>query len=202
MPEKGFCQLAGLIATIAVAAIASTASVYADDSVPAPVTHIRTTSPELRSLVDDSMERSSTFRALVGQIDASNVIVYLAHTLFKPAGPDGRLVFMGTAGGRRYVLIQIACLHTRVDEFAILGHEIQHAAEVAAAPSIVDSASLARHYQTIGFIARQWQHGVAFETRAATDSGAQVQREVLDAFHAEEAAARAAAHAPAAATRN
>ena len=189
------------VARIAVAAILVTTSLRADGPVSANESHIRATSPALQSLVDESIERSPAFRALVEQINASNVVVYLRHHLLGSAGPDGRLMFVGAAGGRRYVLIQIGCLHTRIDEFAILAHELQHAAEVGAAPSIVDAASLARHYTAIGFVARQWQHGIAFETSAAKDAASLVQQEVIESIRTEEAAARAS-HASAASTRN
>ncbi len=189
------------VATIAFAAIVATTSLRADGPASANESHIRATTPALQALVDESGERSPAFRALVEQINASDVVVYLKYYLFSPAGPDGRLIFVGTAGGRRYVMVQIGCLHTRVDEFAILAHELQHAAEVAAAPSIVDAASLAQHYATIGFVARQWQHGIAFETGAAKEAGSLVQQEIIESIRAEEAAARAS-HASAATARN
>lgn len=179
-------------AIVAAAAIVSTGAARADEPETTFETHIRALSPALRSMVDESAERSPSFRALVDQIDASNVIVYLNYNLFRTQNIDGRLTFLGAAGGRRYVMIQIAALRTRVDQFAILGHELRHATEVAAAPSVVDTKSLARHYATIGFVAREWQYGLAFETDSAVDVGSRVQREVLESIRAEEAEAHAA----------
>jgi hypothetical protein len=143
--------------------------------------HIRSASPQLQALLDEAVERSATLRSIKDQIDRSNLIVYLAHHMFTTTGINGRLVFLGEAGGRRYVLVQIACLRTRNDQFGILGHELRHAAEIAAASSVVDSRSMAEHYASIGFVARQWPHGIAFESQSAADAGLQVQREVLGA---------------------
>jgi hypothetical protein len=188
MPTRRFHYAA----LIAAAAIVSTSAARADEPVTTVETHIRALSPALRSLVDESIERSPSFRSLVEQIDASNLIVYLNYYLFRTQNIDGRLTLLGAAGGRRYVMIQIASLRTRVDQFGILGHELRHATEVAAAPFIVDSPSLARHYATIGFLARQWQQGMAFETTSAVDVGSRVQHEVIDSIRAEEAETRAA----------
>jgi hypothetical protein len=60
---------------------------------------------------------------------------------------------------------------------AILGHELQHAVEVANAPWVVDEASLAEEYRRIGFPSHA-DHGMSFESRAAIDAGQRVLRDL------------------------
>jgi hypothetical protein len=170
---------------VAMTAAILTTPLRAEERDTARGVRLRTGSPRLRSLIDESAERSPAFRSLVDEIAASNVIVYLDYHLFRDTEGDGRLLFLGAAGGRRYVLLQIACLRRRIDEFAILGHELRHAAEVAAAPAIVDARSMARHYVIIGMLAHETQGRQCYETRAAKEIGRRVQDEVLASIKAE-----------------
>lgn len=147
--------------------------------------HVRPISPGLRLLIEESAERSPLFRSLVDQIERSNVIVYLDYHLVREGEADGRLLFLGAGGGRRYVLIQIACLRRRVEEFALVAHELRHATEVAAAPAIVDAPSMARHYKTIGTLVHESPGRQCYETRAAKEFGQRVQDQILASTRSE-----------------
>jgi hypothetical protein len=59
---------------------------------------------------------------------------------------------------------------------ALIGHELQHAAEVAAAPDVKDQAGLASLYKRIGE-----PGGLAhsFDTRAAQNTGQRVRLELV-----------------------
>jgi hypothetical protein len=143
---------------------------------------VRTTDRQLRGLLEEGMRESATLRALVDRLNTSDVVVYLQCDRAPPAGIDGRLTFVSNVGGFRYVVVRVGWRLGRDRQIAIVAHELQHAVEIAETPSIVDAASLAREYHRIGFVkSHAYADGVAFDTRAAMQAGAQVMRELTAA---------------------
>jgi len=140
---------------------------------------IRTTDDRLRRLLDVGMRGSQTFRALVHRLLASDVVVYLLCNGTKTTGVDGRLTFLSSAGGLRYVVVQLARLQPRERQIAIMAHELQHAVEVASAPDVIDASSLAREYRRIGYISGDAMSlKMTFDTNAANEAGVAVLREL------------------------
>ena len=139
---------------------------------------IRSTDRRLRMLLEDGLRVSPTLRALVTRLSASDVVVYL-----RCDGPiersGGRLTFVSSAGGFRYVVVRMARLE-RARQIAIIAHELQHAVEIADTPAIVDGESLIREYHRIGYVnTRSPLPGIAFDTQAAVRAGEQVLRELM-----------------------
>jgi hypothetical protein len=62
---------------------------------------------------------------------------------------------------------------------AALGHELFHATEIAAEPSIVDVRTLAAFYERIGTQTSDSIGRRTFETQAAADAGRRARRELL-----------------------
>jgi hypothetical protein len=144
---------------------------------------IRTTDRRLASLLEEGARASTTFRALVDHLARSDVVVYLrCDRSPEPQRLDGRLTFLSTAGGFRYVVIRLNWLTARRRQLAILAHELQHAVEVADRPAIVDGPSLAREYARIGYVNRgSATPGLSFDTHAAVATGERVLREIAGA---------------------
>lgn len=140
---------------------------------------IRTTDRRLRALLDEGLRISPTLRALVARLTASDVVVYLrCHGPTEPIG-GGRLTFVSSAGGLRYVVVRMTRL-SRAQQIAIMAHELQHAVEIADTPAIVDGQSLVREYHRIGYVnAASALPGIAFDTRAAVHAGEQVLKELM-----------------------
>jgi hypothetical protein len=138
---------------------------------------IRSTDRRLRMLLEEGLRTSPTLRALVARLHASDVVVYLQCD--GPAAPDGRLTFLSSVGGHRYVVVRMARFG-RMQQIAMMAHELQHAVEIAEIPAIVDGESLVREYKRIGYI-NPWSTlpGVAFDTRAAVRAGEQVLKELM-----------------------
>ena len=138
---------------------------------------IRSTDRRLRSLLEDGVRNSPTLRALVARLHASDVVVYLQCE--GPNAPDGRLTFVTSAAGLRYVVVRVARF-PRPQQIAMMAHELQHAVEIADTPAIVDGESLEREYKRIGYV-NQWSSlpGVSFDTHAAVRAGQQVLKELL-----------------------
>jgi hypothetical protein len=150
----------------------------AAESIPdSPRRPIRSTDRRLRALLEEGVRISPTLRALFARLRASDVVVYLQCD--GPAGPAGRLTFVSSAGGYRYVVVRMARL-PRAQQIAMMAHELQHAVEIADIPAIVDGASLVREYTRIGYV-NPWSPlpGVAFDTRAAVRTGEQVLKELM-----------------------
>jgi hypothetical protein len=139
--------------------------------------HVRTTDQRLLRLVRDGVRTSETFRRLVDRLNRSDVVVYL-DCAGGTAAADGRLTFVSAVGGYRYVHVRMARLPSTDVQIALIGHELQHAVEIADAPDVVDSHSLAREYQRIGFLSPRITPGVSFDSDAAVEVGQRVLREM------------------------
>jgi hypothetical protein len=133
--------------------------------------HVRTMDTRLRAEIDEGLARSSLFRDLVARLDGSDVIVYVETECAMSPRLFGRLTFMASGGGRRYVNVHVSCALTDSEQIAALGHELRHAVEIADAPSIINDASLAAEYARIGFASHGVRKGSGFESRAAIDAG-------------------------------
>ena len=145
---------------------------------PGVMPHVRTPDLRLRRLIEDGVRTSDTFRDLMDRLHRSDVIVLL--DCDGPATPaGGRLAFVSVAGGYRYVQVRVTRLRSADQQLAIIGHELQHAVEIADAPHVVDALSLAREYQRIGFVSRyRTGGGTAFDSVAAVEAGYRVLREM------------------------
>lgn len=149
-------------------------------SIPAATidSHVRTNQAYIRTLIQSAMNGSALFRTLVERLNQSDVIVYVTSDHHMPSTVEGRMTFVGTAGGRRYVVVSLAWGRSDLRAIATLGHELQHAVEVAETPGIVDIPSLARSYAEFGFPSHGAPSGLAYDTHAALDAGERVWEEM------------------------
>jgi hypothetical protein len=138
--------------------------------------HIRTNDPRLMRIVHEGFRASATFRGLVERLQQSDVVVYLESGGL--GSSDGRLMFLSKVAGLRYVHIRVVRLASNDGQIALIGHELQHAVEIADAPDVVDSSSLARAYQRIGYLNPRAIGSVAFDSDAAVEVGHRVLREL------------------------
>jgi len=143
--------------------------------------HIRSAARPLVDLVAEGADRSATFRSLVERLDASNLVVYLEYALLRRYGLAGQLTFISAAGGRRYVRVQIDWHQPRSLQLAVLGHELQHAVEIAGSPEVNDISSMARYYARVGIDRSVGGGGRRFDTHTAIDTGRRVYRELTTA---------------------
>jgi hypothetical protein len=115
-----------------------------------PHRHVRPTSPLGRELIETGIARSATFRRLVHRIEASDVIVYVQLEPGLPSGIGGALEFMGVGGDVRFLRITLGRQFHHPILVALLGHELQHAVEVADAPRVRSAIQLEALYRNIG----------------------------------------------------
>ena len=140
----------------------------------APTRHIRTTDQSVRKLLRRGYRQSRSFADLVNRLQRSDVIVYIEDLPRLPASLEGRMMMLPRVHAHRYVRIQITLRGSAEDAIAILGHELQHAVEVADAAEVDNADGLARLYQRIGI--RSGRH--LYDTAAAQDKGRTVRREL------------------------
>jgi len=153
---------------------ASNAPLPASVTLDAPTRHVRTTSRSITKLLARGYQRSPTLAAIITKLQHSDVFVYIEDVPRLPGALEGRLMMLPRAHEARYVRIQIALRGAPEDTIALLGHELQHALEVAEAPSVSDQAGLERLYARIGVSGGAHQ----YDTVAAQETGRTVRREL------------------------
>ena len=140
-----------------------------------PSRHVRTTDPYAKKLLAKGYAHSATFASLMARLQRSDVIVHVEILPRLPAAMEGRLMLLPRAHDVRYVRIQIALRGSEEDSVAVLGHELQHACEIADAPDVGNEQQMAKLYARIGM--RGGAH--VFDTEAAQQAGRQVRRELV-----------------------
>jgi hypothetical protein len=133
--------------------------------------------PAASRLLDQARESSPTVGRLVALLEASDVIVMVSVTML-PGGISGDTRFLATTAAVRIVQVRIDNRQPRSAQMAWLGHELQHAAEVAGAQEVRSSADLAGLMKRIGHAHGQRR---LFETAAAVQCGRLVSREAANA---------------------
>lgn len=138
--------------------------------------HTRPVTPLAAWIVADAGVRAPLVWSMLESLERSDVFVYVSHHVaVEPLAPAGYLRFVVSAGGRRYLWIQINCWQTnQTDRISWLAHELQHALEIANAAEVQDDEGLLRFYRRIGFEVGARQ----FETRAARAMGALVRAQL------------------------
>jgi hypothetical protein len=166
----GFCLTAALLAASPVMSAESDA--VAGDPLGS---HVRGATPAVKALIARGAQRSPTFKGLIEQLNASDVVVYLETTEALPARLDGRLVFITAAGGVRYLRVQVAPGLGFEQLIAVAGHELQHALEVAMHPEVRDTDGMRTLYERIGVAS-----GIRdrYDTVAAQSTGRRVRAEM------------------------
>ena len=142
------------------------------------VPRVRPNDGRSATLLLRGIERSETIRRLVANLEARDVIVYVEIQPALSRQLGGRLVWLTAAGGFRYVRVSLNPDLSLEAQISTLGHELQHAFEVASTPSIVSESSLEEHYRKTGMSTRS--HDSGWDTQAARDTGDLVRRELAN----------------------
>jgi len=149
--------------------------------------HVRPLEKDADRLVANGLEKSPTFKRLVSRLEQSDVIVYVRLNWDLPLHIGGRLHFLAVHGELRYLVVDLNRRLTRSALVALLGHELQHAVEVAEAGDVTSSADLRVLYRRVGI-----QTGPdRYDSIAARRAGYDVLREETSGRHAEARAASA-----------
>ena len=133
---------------------------------------VRSSDRVLNELIADGYRRSQSFGHLVDGIADTNTLVYVEAGVCTFGHLKACLLpFIATTGQVRYLRIGLTRplnLGDRNRLIALIGHELQHALEVAARPDVIDLKSMIELYRRIGFPLKG-QPG--YETSAARAAG-------------------------------
>ena len=144
-----------------------------------PAPRVRPETSHASDLLAALVARSPTARELVRTLQNSDVVVYVRHRTFTGTTLDGRIGFVRSTAPARTLIVEIACPRVWAEQLVTLGHELQHAAEIAAAPAVVDAPSMARYFDRIGYRTGGTRSEETFETVRAQQIGEQVRRELV-----------------------
>ncbi len=144
---------------------------------PRPWTHVRPITPAATAMLDDAVAMSWTVRTQLNDLEQTDVVVYLTDSMSGGCdGPRAYLTFLTRAGGVRFLVIRIDRWRLQLHDIIVsVGHELQHALEVAASPAVMCSKTLAQLYRRIG-----WEEQAGrFESNGALAVGRRVRNELL-----------------------
>ena len=111
----------------------------------------RVRSTDIRALawIQAGAERSATFRDLLNRLSDSDLIVYV-QVVDRITNAFGHTYFVTSTETVRYVRIEVVVAGNFAEMVALVGHELQHAVEIAGAPRVRDRQSLAQFYLGMG----------------------------------------------------
>lgn len=137
---------------------------------------VRSMDRTIARLLEVGVTRSPTFAQLVRALNATDVIVYVERTHDLPKALAGRMIMLPMAAGQRYLRIQVRSDLSGRELIALIGHELQHALEIAEHPSVQDENAMLSLYQRIGHPSSAAAH--TYDTAAAQTAGRQVRQEL------------------------
>jgi len=166
----------GLLALVlsVVAPAAALAQTPAAGSGSDPYPRVRPTGPRAAYTLGRGLERCPTIRALVAALQKSDLIVYIA-VRPRTVGPAASIAFLSASSVSRFLRVTLRNDLSTPQMISLLGHELQHALEVARAPAIRDRQSLDAHYRCTGL---DTSNPNAFDTEEALQVGARVRQEL------------------------
>lgn len=124
------------------------------------------------SFLKEAIRRSATIQRLVAQIQASDVLVMVARSNDRTL--RGLTQFSSAQSDLRLLITRITTFLSLDEQFAVLGHELQHVCEIAAAREVTSQAALRQLFERIGD--RTAWSGDRYETAAALE----IERRVLE----------------------
>jgi len=158
-------------------AISPCAAAAPPDERPAsPNPRVRPNDGRAAAALLQGLARSETIRMIVDRLETLKVIVYVEMQPALMHKLAGRMVWLAATEHYRYVRVSLSPEFSGESLVAVLGHELQHALEVALSPSIVDEPSLEAYYRKNGINMRS--HASGWDTQAARDAGDLVRREI------------------------
>ena len=107
--------------------------------------HVRSTDPRVQEWLRIGAAESQTFRSLLNLLGESDLIVHVQAV--DRLGTAGQTYFVTATGTARYVRIEVMFRGNVNEMVALIGHELQHAVEIAEERRIRDRQTLALFYK-------------------------------------------------------
>jgi hypothetical protein len=155
-----------------------------------PDGHVRPLDPWAKEALRLGIERSATLRHLIDELERSDVIVHVETRLALPFSAVGMTRLAAATASHRYVRIVLFRDPLPVSRVAVLGHELQHAWEIAQS-NVRDAHDMRALFDMIG------RPAPGEHTAYETDAAVRIMRTVWYEIHGDEKRAaqfRAIAH--------
>lgn len=146
-----------------------------DDPPLRPFSRVRSSHIRILRALREGFRLSPTFQRLGTQIDESSVIVYIEPGACRTQSA-GCLTFVAKHGADRFLRVRVNPLQGTRRLVAMIGHELQHAVEIAGAPEVGDEASFLAFYERVGTL--RDERSKAHETAAAIEAARSIDREL------------------------
>ena len=173
------CVLLTLLMTVSISSLTAVETAAAENrNAVASVARIRTADARIRAALEEGQQRSASFRRVLNRVEELDVIVYLEMQPLLRRRLAGTTTWVTATELFRYVRVSLNPALSKFNIVAALAHELQHVAEIGAAPSIVDNRTLTDHYREVGVdkvaTSDEW------ETEAAKVTGEKVRNELAE----------------------
>jgi len=142
------------------------------------VSHVHVGDRFLKTIIEHGINGSETFRAMIARLDASPIQVFVGCDATMPERLSGRLNFVSSVNGVRYVQVAVRCSLSFKRQLSFLAHELQHAVEIADNAEIADADSMESYYADVGFETHSGGVHRSFETDAALEIQRRVDHEM------------------------
>ena len=109
--------------------------------------HVRTTDQRVEAWLRTGAADSQTFRNLLTILGESDVIVHV-QTVDR-LSTAGQTYFVTSTATVRYLRIEVVVGGNANEMIALIGHELQHAVEIALEPRIRDRQALSQFYRSL-----------------------------------------------------
>jgi hypothetical protein len=127
---------------------------------------VRTEDPALSALIRRGTEDSATFRRLAETIQATDGLVYIVRGRCGHRVRACLVLWMGVASGNRILRVVVEDTKPELNAIASVAHELRHALEVLAEPSVRTSAGMFALYRRNGAVRSE-----TFETKETVEIG-------------------------------
>jgi hypothetical protein len=166
------------VLVVLVLAVSSVSAARAQEAAAAPEplspgSHVRPLDPAARRVLESGLACSPTLAELVSALEESDLIVGV-ETRPNQTKYKGEFRIVAATPAARYARIGISIPNAPAALVGVLGHELQHATEVAGAAAVRDASTQRAFYSAVGYETRG---GGFFETEAAQQVGRRVQQE-------------------------
>jgi hypothetical protein len=119
---------------------------------------------------------SAAFREVLARVEAGDVIVYIEMQPRLRGKLAGVMTWVAATTQARYVRVALNPEFSGARLVAVLAHELEHVAEIGAAPSVVSERTLSAFYREVG--SRRSGDTEAWDTEAARLTGEVVRKEL------------------------
>ena len=139
---------------------------------------VRPVGSRITALLERGYAVSPTLAILVDALEHTDIIVHVTECWLVDGAYSGDTQLVATAGRQRYLRIRLDVRLRDEAAIAMLGHELQHAWEIAAHPWVSDQKTLHQLYVQIGYESQRALRSHAVETTAARDTARDVLNEL------------------------